>query len=42
MGFGMITIRDDVNLKAVSRYLRKIENLPEQTDKLFGRLCVDA
>ncbi|MCI0667535.1 MAG: magnesium transporter [Methylococcaceae bacterium] len=35
MDFGMVTIRDDVSLKAVSRFIRKIGKLPDQTDKLF-------
>ncbi|MGH8499007.1 MAG: magnesium transporter, partial [Methylococcales bacterium] len=35
MDFGMVTIRDDVSLKAVSRFIRKIGKLPDRTDKLF-------
>lgn len=35
MDFGMLTIRDDVSLKAVSRFIRKIGKLPDHTDKLF-------
>lgn len=35
MDFGMITIRDDINLKAISSYIRKLGKLPGHTDKLF-------
>jgi len=35
MDFGMITIRDDLNLKAVAAYIRKLGKLPGHTDKLF-------
>jgi magnesium transporter len=35
MDFDMITIRDDLNLKAVSAYIRKLGKLPAHTDKLF-------
>ncbi|MCI0655112.1 MAG: magnesium transporter [Methylococcaceae bacterium] len=35
MDFGMVKIRDDVSLKAVSRFIRKIGKLPDHTDKLF-------
>jgi magnesium transporter len=35
MDFGMITIRDDLNLKAVIAYIRKLGKLPRHTDKLF-------
>jgi magnesium transporter len=31
----MITIREDVTLEVVLRYLRRFDELPEQTDKLF-------
>ena len=31
----MITIRDDVSLEVVSRYLRRFDALPDHTDKLF-------
>jgi magnesium transporter len=34
MDFGMITIRDDLNLKAVIAYIRKLGKLPSHTDKL--------
>ena len=35
MDFGMITIRSDLNLKAVIAYIRKLGKLPSHTDKLF-------
>ena len=35
MDFGMITIRSDLNLKAVIVYIRKLGKLPSHTDKLF-------
>jgi magnesium transporter len=35
MDFGMITIRDDLTLKAVADYIRKLGRLPSHTDKLF-------
>ncbi|MEH6564854.1 MAG: magnesium transporter [Halopseudomonas sp.] len=35
MDFDMITIRDDVTLEVVSRYLRRFDALPDHTDKLF-------
>jgi len=35
MDFDMVTIRDDVTLETVLRYLRRLKELPEQTDKLF-------
>jgi magnesium transporter len=35
MDFGMVTIRDDISLGVVLRYLRRRGNLPEHTDKLF-------
>jgi magnesium transporter len=35
MDFGMITIREDLTLKAVSAYIRKLGKLPSHTDKLF-------
>jgi len=35
MDFGMITIRNDINLKAICAYIRKLGKLPGQTDKLF-------
>lgn len=35
MDFGMIAIRDDLNLEAVIDYIRKLGKLPGHTDKLF-------
>jgi magnesium transporter len=35
MDFEMVTIREDVSLEVVLRYLRRFEELPAQTDKLF-------
>ena len=35
MDFDMVTIRDDVTLEVVSRYLRRFDILPDHTDKLF-------
>lgn len=35
MDFGTIAIRDDLNLKAVIAYIRKLGKLPSHTDKLF-------
>ena len=35
MDFGMITIRDDLTLKAIADYIRKLGKLPSHTDKLF-------
>ncbi len=35
MDFEMITIREDVTLEVVLRYLRFMKEIPEQTDKLF-------
>ncbi|MEO8809456.1 MAG: magnesium transporter [Rhodanobacter sp.] len=35
MDFEMVTIRQDVSLEVVLRYLRRWEELPPQTDKLF-------
>ncbi|MFO7703863.1 MAG: magnesium transporter [Halopseudomonas sp.] len=35
MDFDMVTIRDDVTLEVVSRYLRRFDTLPDHTDKLF-------
>ncbi|HSN23423.1 MAG TPA: magnesium transporter, partial [Methylomicrobium sp.] len=35
MDFGMITIRDDLTLKAIADYIRKLGRLPSHTDKLF-------
>ncbi len=35
MDFDIVTIRDDITLEVVLRYLRRLSNLPDQTDKLF-------
>jgi magnesium transporter len=35
MDFGMVTIREDVTLEVVLRYLRRIGELPTHTDMLF-------
>lgn len=35
MDFEMVTIRDDVSLEVVLRYLRRLKELPDHTDKLF-------
>ena len=35
MDFGMITVRDDLNLRAITSYIRKLGKLPSHTDKLF-------
>lgn len=35
MDFEMVTIREDVSLETVLRYLRRLKELPNHTDKLF-------
>lgn len=35
MDFEMVTIRDDVSLEVVLRYLRRFDQLPEHTDQVF-------
>jgi magnesium transporter len=35
MDFEMVTIRDDVSLEVVLRYLRRFDELPNHTDKIF-------
>ena len=35
MDFDMVTIREDVTLEVVSRYLRRFDKLPDHTDQLF-------
>jgi magnesium transporter len=35
MDFEMVTIRDDVTLEVVLRYLRRFEELPDHTDQIF-------
>jgi magnesium transporter len=35
MDFDMISIRDDVTVEVVLRYLRRLDEMPDQTDQLF-------
>ncbi|XZG70587.1 magnesium transporter [Chitinibacteraceae bacterium HSL-7] len=35
MDFDMVTVREDVTLEVVLRYLRRFDDLPDSTDKLF-------
>ena len=35
MDFEHVTVRDDVTLEAVTRYLRRLDELPNHTDQLF-------
>lgn len=35
MDFDMITIRDDIDVEVVLRYLRRLEELPDHTDQIF-------
>jgi len=35
MDFDLVTVREDVTLEVVLRYLRRFEELPDHTDKLF-------
>ena len=35
MDFDIITIREDVRLEVVLRYLRRLEEMPDHTDQLF-------
>jgi len=35
MDFDMVTVREDVTLEAVTRYLRRLDELPAHTDQLF-------
>jgi len=35
MDFDMVTIREDVTLEVVLRYLRRLERLPDHTDQLY-------
>lgn len=35
MDFDIVTIREDISLEVALRYLRRIGNLPDHTDKLF-------
>jgi magnesium transporter len=35
MDFDMITVRDDITVEVVLRYLRRLEEMPDHTDQLF-------
>ena len=35
MDFDHVAVRDDVTLEAVTRYLRRLDELPDHTDQLF-------
>ena len=35
MDFDMITVRDDITVEVVLRYLRRLDELPDHTDQLF-------
>ena len=35
MDFDHVTVRDDVTLEAATRYLRRLDELPDHTDQLF-------
>jgi magnesium transporter len=35
MDFDMITVRDDITVEVVSRYLRRLDEMPDHTDQLF-------
>jgi magnesium transporter len=35
MDFDLVTIRDDVTLEVVLRYLRRLDELPDHTDRIF-------
>ena len=35
MDFDMLTVRDDVSIEVVTRYIRRFDDLPEHTDQLF-------
>jgi magnesium transporter len=35
MDFDLVTIREDVSLEVVLRYLRRLEDLPDHTDQIF-------
>ena len=35
MDFDMVSIREDITLEVVSRYLRRFDELPDHTDQLF-------
>ena len=35
MDFDMLTVRDDVSIEVVTRYIRRFDDLPEHTDQIF-------
>jgi len=35
MDFDMLTVRDDVSVEVVLRYLRRLDEMPDHTDQLF-------
>ena len=35
MGFDMVSVREDVTLEVVTRYLRRLDELPDHTDQVF-------
>ena len=35
MDFDMISVRDDITVEVVSRYLRRLDEMPDHTDQLF-------
>jgi magnesium transporter len=35
MDFDMITVRDDITVEVASRYLRRLDEMPDHTDQLF-------
>jgi len=35
MDFDMITVREDITVEVVSRYLRRLDEMPDHTDQLF-------
>src|SRR5258708_36518752 len=36
MDFDHVAVREDVTLEAATRYLRRMDGLPDHTDQLFG------
>ncbi len=36
MDFEMVRVREDVTLEVVLRYLRRLHELPDHTDQIFG------
>ena len=37
MDFDMITVRDDITVEVVLRYLRRLDEMPDHTDQIFVR-----